>query len=158
MESNVLQAQLCPSRKWEISWVYGILAGLPTLSTEFTNDPLVLADTGMINNFKYLAIYSYPLYTYLIFVFQNQGNHMILPMTYTVAEAYIKSSFSVHKSRDTELLCTLRGKLLDLSTQKMKENKFRIYSSGSRADPTRLQVKQWVQVNIMFTLFHLLLS
>ena len=52
----------------------------------------------------------------------NSG--MILPMTYTIAEAYIKPSYIPYKQREVDLLCTLRG---------------------SQHDPTRLRVKLWVE-------------
>ena len=52
----------------------------------------------------------------------NSG--MVLPMTYTIAEAYVKPSYIPFKQREIELLCTLRG---------------------SQHDPTRQRVKQWVQ-------------
>ena len=52
----------------------------------------------------------------------NSG--MILPMTYTVAEAYINPKYIPYKQRELDLLCTLRG---------------------SKFDPTRSRVKQWVE-------------
>ena len=45
--------------------------------------------------------------------------HMnVLPMTYTIVEAYVKTAFSLMKDRDLEIVCTLRG---------------------SNSDPTRLR-------------------
>ena len=55
----------------------------------------------------------------------NRERHeMILPMTYTIAEAYVKSAYQPIKRRQIDLLCTLRG---------------------SNQDPTRLRIRQWVQ-------------
>jgi len=51
-------------------------------------------------------------------------NPLVLPMTYIIAEAYIKTQFNLAASRDYELVCTLRG--------------------GAH-DPTRLRVREWVE-------------
>lgn len=51
-------------------------------------------------------------------------NPLILPMTYIIAEAYVKTQFNLAASRDYELVCTLRG--------------------GAH-DPTRLRVREWVE-------------
>lgn len=48
----------------------------------------------------------------------------VLPMSYTIADAYVKPTFPSHNDRTTELLCTLRG---------------------SNWDPTRLRIRQWVE-------------
>ena len=48
----------------------------------------------------------------------------VLPMTYTIADAYVRPNFNLAVNRDLEILCTLRG---------------------SNADPVRLRVRQWVQ-------------
>jgi len=48
----------------------------------------------------------------------------ILPMTYTIAEAYVRNSFPLVKERELDIVSTLRG---------------------SNADPVRLRVRQWVQ-------------
>jgi hypothetical protein len=48
----------------------------------------------------------------------------ILPMTYTIADAYVRPAFNMLINRNLEILCTLRG---------------------SNADPVRLRVRQWVQ-------------
>jgi hypothetical protein len=48
----------------------------------------------------------------------------VLPMTYTIAEAYVRSNFLTLRDRDIEIVCTLRG---------------------SKQDPTRLRVRQWVE-------------
>jgi hypothetical protein len=42
----------------------------------------------------------------------------VLPMTYTIVEAYVKTAFNMMKDRDLDIVCTLRG---------------------SNADPTRLR-------------------
>jgi hypothetical protein len=52
------------------------------------------------------------------------NNPNVLPMTYIVAEAYVKTQFNLLASRDYELVCTLRG---------------------SAHDPTRLRVREWVE-------------
>jgi hypothetical protein len=48
----------------------------------------------------------------------------VLPMTYIIAEAYVKPEFTTIRDRDYEIVCTLRG---------------------SKHDPTRLRVRQWVE-------------
>jgi hypothetical protein len=48
----------------------------------------------------------------------------VLPMTYIIAEAYVKPEFTTIRDRDFEIVCTLRG---------------------SKQDPTRLRVRQWVE-------------
>ena len=48
----------------------------------------------------------------------------VLPMTYIIAEAYIKPDFNTIKSRDYDIVCTLRG---------------------SKQDPTRMRVREWVE-------------
>ena len=40
----------------------------------------------------------------------------VLPMTYTIADAYVRNMFNVLSKRDQELVCTLRGRYLPLST------------------------------------------
>lgn len=37
----------------------------------------------------------------------------VLPMTYTIAEAYVKTAFSMMRERDLEIVCTLRGSKWD---------------------------------------------
>lgn len=49
---------------------------------------------------------------------------MVFPMTYTLAEAYVKPSYSAQKARGIDLLCTLRYWV---------------------QDPTRNRIKQWVE-------------
>eukprot|EP01035_Chromulina_nebulosa_P029351 gene29351-38887_t len=51
-------------------------------------------------------------------------NVRVLPMTYTIMEAYVRNSFMQASERDQEILCTLRG---------------------SSHDPVRLRVRQWVK-------------
>ena len=48
----------------------------------------------------------------------------ILPMTYTIVEAYVRNMFNTMANRDLEIVCTLRG---------------------SNHDPVRLRVRQWVE-------------
>jgi len=48
----------------------------------------------------------------------------VLPMTYPIAEAYVRNMFALMKERDIEITTTLRG---------------------SKADPCRLRVRQWVE-------------
>jgi hypothetical protein len=48
----------------------------------------------------------------------------VFPMTYTIAEAYVRPNFRPFVERDIEVLCTLRG---------------------SRFDPSRLRVQQWLE-------------
>jgi hypothetical protein len=48
----------------------------------------------------------------------------IFPMTYTIAEAYVKNLFTTMSQRELEIVCTLRG---------------------SNSDPVRLRVRQWVE-------------
>lgn len=48
----------------------------------------------------------------------------VLPMTYPIAEAYVRNLFSLMKDRDIEITSTLRG---------------------SKADPCRMRVRQWVE-------------
>jgi hypothetical protein len=50
-------------------------------------------------------------------------NPAVLPMTYPVAEAYVRPQFNMMRGRDLDIVCTLRG---------------------SASDPTRLRVRQWV--------------
>jgi hypothetical protein len=47
----------------------------------------------------------------------------VLPMTYTIADAYVRSTFTRQADRDIELLCTLRA---------------------YKSDPARARVSQWV--------------
>jgi hypothetical protein len=51
-------------------------------------------------------------------------NTNVLPMTYTVVEAYVKTAFNMMRDRNLDIVCTLRG---------------------SNGDPTRLRVRQWVE-------------
>jgi hypothetical protein len=37
----------------------------------------------------------------------------VLPMTYTIAEAYVKTAFNMMRDRDLEIVCTLRGSKYD---------------------------------------------
>jgi hypothetical protein len=48
----------------------------------------------------------------------------ILPMTYPIAEAYVRNKFTLMKDRDVEITTTLRG---------------------SKSDPCRQRVRQWVE-------------
>eukprot|EP01041_Mallomonas_annulata_P001756 gene1756-3391_t len=48
----------------------------------------------------------------------------VLPMTYSIADAYVRNTYQPFAARDIDLLCSLRG------------------SSG---DPVRLRVRQWVE-------------
>ena len=48
----------------------------------------------------------------------------VLPMTYPIAEAYVRPMFSLMKDRETEITTTLRG---------------------SKQDPCRMRVRQWVE-------------
>ena len=48
----------------------------------------------------------------------------VLPMTYIIAEAYVKPEFNTIKQRDFDIVCTLRG---------------------SKQDPTRLRIRLWVE-------------
>lgn len=48
----------------------------------------------------------------------------ILPMTYTILDAYVRNEFNTLAKRDNPILCTLRG---------------------SNSDPVRLRVRQWVE-------------
>jgi len=61
-------------------------------------------------------------------LFQGFMNYVssleVLPMTYTLMEAYVRSSLVPAPQRDLQLLCSLRG---------------------SGHDPVRLRVRQWVQ-------------
>ena len=41
------------------------------------------------------------------------SNGNILPMTYTIVEAYVKTAFSMMRERDLEIVCTLRGSSAD---------------------------------------------
>jgi hypothetical protein len=52
------------------------------------------------------------------------NNPSILPMTYPIAEAYVRPQFNMMRGRDLDIVCTLRG---------------------SNFDPTRLRVRQWVE-------------
>lgn len=52
------------------------------------------------------------------------NNPAILPMTYPVAEAYVRPTFNMMRGRDLDIVCTLRG--------------------SSTFDPTRQRVRQWV--------------
>lgn len=54
---------------------------------------------------------------------QLEGKEIVFPMTYTIAEAYVRPNFKLFRSREIDLLCTLRG---------------------SKFDPTRLRIRQWV--------------
>lgn len=36
-------------------------------------------------------------------------NPRILPMTYTIVEAYVKTGFNMMRDRNLEIVCTLRG-------------------------------------------------
>lgn len=36
-------------------------------------------------------------------------NPSILPMTYTIVEAYVKTGFNMMRDRNLEIVCTLRG-------------------------------------------------
>ena len=49
----------------------------------------------------------------------------VLPMTYTIAEAYVKNTFNMIDKRDFEIVCTLRG--------------------SKDHDPTRLRIREWIQ-------------
>jgi hypothetical protein len=51
-------------------------------------------------------------------------NPNIFPMTYTIADAYVKNVFTPLAQRDLELVCTLRG---------------------SNSDMVRLRVRQWME-------------
>ncbi len=51
-------------------------------------------------------------------------NPEVLPMTYTIVEAYVRNTFNTLSHRDIDLVCTLRG---------------------SNHDPVRLRVRQWVE-------------
>ena len=48
----------------------------------------------------------------------------VLPMTYTIADAYVRNEFNLQASRDIEILCTLRA---------------------SKVDGARTRVSQWVE-------------
>lgn len=47
----------------------------------------------------------------------------VLPMTYTILEAYVRTTFPTFPTRDLDIVCTLRG---------------------GGADPVRQRVKEWV--------------
>lgn len=61
-------------------------------------------------------------------IFHGYMNYLsslaVLPMSYSIMEAYVRSEYLVHAKRDVELLCTLRG---------------------SSHDPVRLRVRNWVK-------------
>jgi len=61
-------------------------------------------------------------------VFQGFMNYVrsleVLPMSYTLMEAYVRPSLLPDSQRDLQLLCSLRG---------------------SSHDPVRLRVRQWVE-------------
>ena len=46
----------------------------------------------------------------------DDGN--VLPMTYTIVEAYVKKTFSMMRERDLEIVCTLRGSKWDPTRQR----------------------------------------
>ena len=54
----------------------------------------------------------------------SREDHIVLPLTYSIADAYVRSNYKQYKDRDLELVCTLRG---------------------SNFDPTRLRIRQWVK-------------
>lgn len=39
---------------------------------------------------------------------QLEGKEIVFPMTYTIAEAYVRPNFKLFRSREIDLLCTLR--------------------------------------------------
>jgi len=49
-----------------------------------------------------LMLFRYMSYVHL------EGNEMIFPMTYSMAEAYVRPNFKPYRSREFDLLCTLR--------------------------------------------------
>lgn len=49
----------------------------------------------------------------------------VLPMSYSIADAYVRNSFNTIANRDIDILCTLRG--------------------AKGFDPTRMKVRQWVE-------------
>jgi hypothetical protein len=101
---------------------------------EYVNKTLVLDegdgpqlfDIGPSNS-KFLLMFKRSYVRRSNGIFQGYMNYVhsteVLPMTYTIIEAYVREIFSLLSNRDLEILCTLRG---------------------SRQDPVRLRVRQWV--------------